>query len=69
MKCYGKVSEYDGYTGIIRGEDGRDYLLLKSEINDGDILVFDYVSFDAECYQDIEINKFIARFVKKLEKK
>lgn len=66
MKIYGKVSLYDGFTGTILGMDGHSYLLLKQEIISGEVNVNDYVSFDGEIYQDIELTKYIARFVKKI---
>lgn len=68
MKTYGKVIEYDGYTGTIKGVDGNDYLLLDTEVMTKDLAKDDYVSFDGEVYRDIEFTKYVARFIKKIEK-
>ena len=68
MKSYGKVIEYDGYTGANLGVDGNKYLMLSTEILDNDIGKDDYVSFDAEVYKDVEFTKHIARFIKRVNK-
>lgn len=66
MKSYGKVVEYDGYVGTIIGGDGNSYMVLDTDLVDKDIRVDDYVSFDAEVYKDIELTRYIARFVKRI---
>lgn len=68
MKSYGKVLEYDGYTGVIVGLDGNSYMVLDSDLVDKDIKSDDYVSFDKDVYKDIEITRYIARFVNKIRK-
>ena len=66
MKTFGKVIEYDGYTGTIKGTDGKNYLLLNKELEE-EIKENDYVSFDIDIYKDVEITKYIARFIKKIK--
>lgn len=68
MKCYGKIVDFDGYVGNIKGVNGKDYLFLCTDIVTGGIQIDDYVSFDCECYEDIELKKNMARFVKKMDK-
>ena len=68
MKSYGKVTEYDGYTGTIVGIDGKNYLLLDVELVDKDIKIDDYVSFDADVYEDVEFTRYVARFIKRIKK-
>ena len=69
MKDFGKVKEYNGYYGKIINQDGKDFLLLDSQIMDNqNINNSDFVTFIAEKYQNSEVNEDIARFVKKYEK-
>lgn len=66
MKEQGIVIDYDGYTGTIKNDVGKDYLLLKKEIVDNQELnIGDKVSFVPDEFATIEYNKNIARFVKK----
>ena len=70
MKTYGKVKDYDGYNGTIKGIDGKEYLLIKKEIiPPRELHVEDNVSFEPEHFETVELEEDIARFVKKLEKK
>ena len=68
MKSYGKVMEYDGYVGTIIGLDGNSYMVLDTDLVDKDIKKDDYVSFDKDLYKDIELTRYIARFVKRVNK-
>ena len=68
MKCYGKLFEYDGCVGTIVGIDGNNYMVLDTDLVDKDIKKDDYVSFDVEVYKDIELTRYIARFVKRINK-
>lgn len=67
---YGKVQEYNGFTGFIKGLDGKNYILTNDNINKlvDDIKEGDNVSFTPEEYKTIEINKNIARNIKVLTK-
>lgn len=69
MKCYGKVINYDGFTGTIMGLDGNKYLLVRDNLLDNNVKEEDFVSFDKDMYRDIEITKYIARFVKRISDK
>ncbi len=66
MKNYGKIKDYNGYTGNILGVDGKNYLLLQKEIVEGKAEVDQNVSFLAETYETAEEKENIARFVKVL---
>ena len=67
---YGKVIDYDGHNGTIKGVDGNNYILNKNDIlNQEKLQLDDIVTFDKEYIKNIEIeNLYIARFVKKLKK-
>ena len=66
MKSYGKVVEYDGGIGTIVGIDDNNYMFLDTDLIDKDIKKNDYVSFDKDLYKDIELTRYIARFVKRV---
>lgn len=68
MKSYGKVFEYDGCVGTIIGVDGNSYMFLDTDLIDKDIKKDDYVSFDKDVYKDVELTRYIARFVKRINK-
>lgn len=71
MKCYGKVVKYKGNVGTIIAEDGKELLLLKKNIISDSSLVSegDYVSFEEELFDYVEYKRWVAFFVKKIEKK
>lgn len=67
MREVGKVRNYDGYFGEIINEKGDIYLLKKEEIEENSIINNnDLVSYVPEHYKNSEIDKKIARFVKKV---
>ena len=68
MKKYGKVMEYNGVYGNIKGIDGVNYKLLDKNIVDTDLKVNDDVQFENEFYKTSEVEINIARFVKVLKK-
>lgn len=67
MKIYGKVMEYNGVYGNIKGIDGVDYKLLDKNIIDENIELFDNVEFEKDIFKTPEIEINIARFVKVLK--
>ena len=71
MRCYGKVVEYKDNVGSIIAEDGKELLLLKKNIINCSALISmgDYVSFEEELFDDVEYKRWVAFFVKKIEKK
>lgn len=68
MKNYGKVVEYNGVYGSIKGVDGKDYILLDKNIFDQELKELDNVEFESEVFNTPEVNMKIARFVKVLRK-
>lgn len=68
MKNYGKVMEYNGVYGNIKGIDGIDYKLLDKNIMDKNIEILDNVEFEKEIFKTPETEIYIARFVKVLKK-
>lgn len=67
MKCYGKVAKWDGYGGIIIGSDGISYMCSYVDFIDKDIKMGDYVFFDKDVYEDVELTRYIARFIKRVK--
>lgn len=67
MREIGKVRNFDGYFGEIINDNGEIYLLKKEEV-EKDITINnnDIVSFVPEHYKNSELDKKIARFVKKI---
>lgn len=68
MKNYGKVTEYNGLFGNIKGVDGLDYVLLDKNLIDKDVDILDNVEFEPELFQTPEVEVQMARFVKSLTK-
>ncbi|MBE6146320.1 MAG: hypothetical protein E7171_06815 [Firmicutes bacterium] len=68
MKNYGKVTEYNGLFGNIKGVDGVDYVLLDKNLVDKNVNVLDNVEFEPEVFQTPEVEVQMARFVKSLTK-
>ena len=70
MKTFGKVKEYDGYNGIIKGVDGNNYILMSREITDKkELKINDNVSFEPDFFETPETEAYIARFVTKIKEK
>lgn len=68
MKTFGKIKNFNGYNGLIRGIDGKDYILMRKEVYSKDNLQEDdHVYFEIDHKETPEISENIARFVKKLE--
>ena len=65
MKIYGKVVDFDGCVGTILGIDGNSYVFLDIDLIDIDVKEDDYVYFDKNLYKDVELTRYMARFVKK----
>ena len=69
MKNYGKITEYNGVYGNIKGIDGNDYVLLDKHLLDRDVNVLDNVEFESEFYKTPEVEVQMATLVKSLSKK
>ena len=68
MKKYGKVKDYNGVYGTIKGIDGLSYTLLDNNTQDEEIKESDDVVFEEEYYKTPEIKINIAKSVKVLKK-
>ena len=69
MKNYGKITEYNGIYGNIKGVDGIDYKLLDKNVIDRNIKEKDVVEFEKESFKTPEVELNVARFVKILKQK
>lgn len=65
---YGKVIKYNGVYGNIKGIDGKNYTLLDKNIMDSKIKEGDDVEFEKEFFKTLEVEIYLARFVKLLKK-
>ena len=68
MKQYGKVTDFNGYNGYIKGIDGKDYLIMYKELLDSDIKLNELVDFEPDIYETTEIKQYIARFIRPIQK-
>lgn len=68
MKKYGKVLVYDGYVGNIIDSDGIKYIFTNKDLKDKNIVEGDFVSFNYEVFETIEIKEYMARHVVKVSK-
>lgn len=68
MKLIGKVISFDGYTGKIIGMDKNEYLILKQDLISS-LNVNDFVMFEPEIFDDLELKKNIARFITVIKNK
>ena len=61
----GYVFEFDNYNGIIKDDDGKDYIFNVENVK-GKISVNDRVTFVPEVFETVEIKKDIAVFIEKI---
>lgn len=68
MKQYGKILIYDGYVGNIIDDKGIKYIFTSRDIKDKSIVEGDFVTFNVEIFETIEIKEYTARFITKAKK-
>ncbi len=68
MKKYGKVLVYDGYVGIIIDNEGTKYIFTTRDLKDKKIVEGDFVTFNSEVFETVEIKEYTARFITKVSK-
>lgn len=68
MKKYGKVLVYDGYVGNIIDNDGIKYIFTTRDLKQRSIVEGDFVTFNSEVFETVEIKEYIARFITKVSK-
>ncbi len=68
MKKYGKVLVYDGYVGNIIDNEGTKYIFTTRDLKDKKIVEGDFVTFNSEVYETVEIKEYTARFITKVSK-
>lgn len=66
MKQYGKVLTYDGYVGNIIDSKGIKYIFNTKDLKDKKIVEGDFVSFNVEIFETVEIKEYTARFITKV---
>lgn len=66
MKQYGKVLTYDGYVGNIIDSKGIKYIFTTKDLKDKKIVEGDFVSFNVEIFETVEIKEYTARFITKV---
>lgn len=65
---YGKVLVYDGYVGNIIDSEGIKYIFTNRDLKDKKIVEGDFVSFNGEVFETVEIKEYTARFITKVSK-
>ena len=65
---YGKVVVYDGYVGNIIDNEGIKYIFTSRDLKDKKIVEGDFVSFNSEVFETVEIKEYTARFITKVSK-
>lgn len=68
MKKYGKVLAYDGYVGNIIDKEGIKYIFTNRDLKDKKIVSGDFVSFNSEVFETVEIKEYTARYITKVTK-
>ena len=69
MQEEGIVTEYNGFIGRIRNMEGKEYLLLKKDVENGKMVnINDKVVFTPDLFETDEYRENVARFIRKLEK-
>lgn len=68
MRQYGKVLTYDGYVGNIIDSNGTNYIFTRKDLKDNTIVEGDFVKFNIEVFETVEIKEYTARFIKKATK-
>ena len=68
MKKYGKILVYDGYVGNIIDNEGTKYIFTTRDLRDKKIVEGDFVAFNSEVYETVEIKEYTARFITKVSK-
>ncbi|MBE6145353.1 MAG: hypothetical protein IKM55_03470 [Bacilli bacterium] len=68
MKKYGKVLVYDGYVGNIIDNEGTKYIFTTRDLNSKNIVSGDFVSFNSEVFETVEIKEYTARYITKVTK-
>ena len=68
MKKCGKVLVYDGYVGNIIDNDGTKYIFTARDLKSKNTVEGDFVSFNSEVYETVEIKEYVARNITKVSK-
>jgi hypothetical protein len=68
MKKYGKILIYDGYVGNIIDNEGTKYIFTTKDLKDKKIVEGDFVSFNSEIFETVEIKEYTARAINKVSK-
>ena len=68
MKKYGKIIMYDGYVGNIIDNDGTKYIFTARDLKSKNTVEGDFVSFNSEVYETVEIKEYVARNITKVSK-
>ena len=68
MKTIGKIVEFDGFSGALIDREKTRHIFSNNDLLTKDLQVGDIVIFESELYKTVEVEIYIARFVKKHEK-
>ena len=68
MKSIGKIIDFNGYNGSLIDNDKQEHIFTSDDLISKEIKKNDIVSFDSELFKTVDIELYIARFIKKIEK-
>ena len=66
MRKYGKVVIYDGYVGTIVDKEGTRYIFRTRDLVDRKTFEGDFVSFNYEVFETVEMKEYVAKNVEKV---
>ena len=65
MRKIGKIIEFDGYSGELIDKEGIRHVFTKDDLMSKSINVEDIVYFDSQLFKTVEVEMFLAKFIKK----
>ena len=65
MRKIGKIVEFDGYSGELIDKVGIRHVFTKDDLMSKSINVEDIVYFDSQLFKTVEVEMFLAKFIKK----
>lgn len=65
MRKIGKIVEFDGYSGELIDKEGIRHVFTKDDLMSKSINVEDIVYFDSQLFKTVEVEMFLAKFIKK----
>lgn len=65
MRKIGKIVDFDGYSGELVDKEGTRHVFTKDDLMSEGVNVEDIVYFDSQLFKTVEVEMFLAKFIKK----